>query len=79
MNPKPPNKKYLNMIMPTNVPTPHFVLFTLTLSYIIPFKWFKETMENVGEYMRDEGTRRPMDLRAKRRQNVEQTDAFFNK
>ena len=61
MNPKPPNNKYLNMIIPTNVPTSHFVLFTLTLCYKVPFKWFKETMENDGEYMRDEGTGRPME------------------
>lgn len=39
------------------MPTTHFVLFTLTLSYKIQFKWFKG---NHGEYMRGEGTSNPM-------------------
>ena len=61
MNSKHPNINNLNMIMSTNVPTSHFVLFILTLYYKMPFKWFKETMENDAEYMRDEGTGRPME------------------
>ena len=62
MNSKPPNNNYLNMVMPTNVPTSHFVLFIITLYYKMSFKWFKETMENDGEYMRDEGIGRPIEL-----------------
>ena len=78
MNPKTPNSRYLNMIKPTNVPASHFVLFTLTLYYKIPFKWFKETMENDGEYMKDEGIGKLMEASAKQRQNVEHTGTFFN-
>jgi len=47
----PPTKSNITM------PTTHFVLFTLTIFYKMPFKWFKW---NHGEYMRDEGAGRPM-------------------